>query len=253
MGLAAYVHCGCWAGGLAGPPPAGPIGFGADGRLGLLEPWTAETEEAHFAVEDWLQNGCAHERMQLISEYLGSGAGHLRRALLEAGGANFPALLAYLPTRTHDGCIPAGEVPRVLAELDLFEKEARLPDEAVLVDEASGTVLFSRGFDVGRYFIGVDEDGFFVRDTRVDPPVELFRATRFEQQALPGDELELSGDGRTVRLSSRKPFADFLPTTPRRLVAEVRSRTGADFAHLLGMLRRLGAASVTTGSPVTWT
>ncbi|GIF20503.1 hypothetical protein BJ973_001593 [Actinoplanes tereljensis] len=249
MGIDAYVHCGCWRDGLATPPAVGPVGFDEYGRLGLLAEWTRDTAEAHGEVEHWLSTGCAHEDMTVAREHLGSGTRHLARALREAG---LPVLLRRLPV-TNDGFIPAEEVPQVLAELEVFESEARLPDEIVLVVEAGDTVLGDGRFTGPRYRGGTDEDGFFVLDAREDPPVTVFRATRFEQRALPGGELELTGENGTVRLAGMTPFASFLPTTPRWLAVEVRTRSGADFAHVLGMLRRLCAASLTTGSPVTWT
>ena len=259
MGVGAYVYCRCWQDGLATPPPAGPIGFDEDGRLGLLTPWDIGIAAEHDAVDNWLRHGCPHENMQFASEDLGAWAGvrTFQQTLREAGGANFPTLLRYLP-ETNDGWIPAAEVTRVLAELESFESRARLTDEIVLVDEATGDALYAyvesyHGvFIWGHYNVGVGPDGFFVRDNRVDPSVTLFRATRFEQRVLPDGELEFTGDGQVVRLAMT-PIANYLPVPPQRLAVQVRPRSAADFAYTLEMLRRLCAASLTTGNPVNWT
>lgn len=257
MGVEAYVHCRCWQDGLATPPPCGPVGFDSDGRLALLEPWDDSTAAAHADVENWLRHGCPHEDMELVYEGLGSWSGvrYFQQMLREAGGSHFPTLLRYLP-QTNDGCIPAAEVPRVLAELDHFEHRARLTDEIVLVDEATGDALHSyiesyRGvFIWGRYQVGIDPDGFFVLDGDGEPPATLFRATRFEQRVLPGGDLEFTGDGQTARVAMT-PIAGYLPEPPRQLAVRVRPRAAADSAHL-GILRRLCAASLATGNPVAW-
>ncbi|MFD0973792.1 hypothetical protein [Plantactinospora endophytica] len=259
MGVGAYVYCRCWQDGLAIPAPVGPVGIDQDGRLGLLKLWDRSNADEHGAVEDWLRHGCPHEDMRFAHEDVGAWAGVriFQQTLREAGTSNFPRLLSYLP-RTNDGWIPAAEVPAVLTELDYFENRARLPDKIVLVDEATGDGLYSyiegcRGVFVwGRdYDLGVDPDGFFVVDKRVDPPVTLFRTVRFEQRVLPGGELEFADSGRTVRLEMT-PIAGYLPVPPQRLAVQVRPGSAADFAYLLGVLRRLCAASLTTGNPVNW-
>ncbi|WP_203829839.1 hypothetical protein [Actinoplanes palleronii] len=260
MGVSAYVHCRCWKDGLAPAPPVGPVGFDEDGRLGLLEPWSRETANAHGDVEHWLEHGCPHDHMQIRREEIGSWAGIriFQQALRAAGAADFPVLLRYLP-ETNDGWIPADEVPRVLAELDHFENGARLADEVVLVDEASGDALHSYVAGHGGVFIwgrdlhiGVDPDGFFVLDRTTEPPGTLFRAACFEQRVLPGGELELTGEGHSVRLAMT-PIANYLPTPPQRFTVQVRPRSAADFDHLLGMLRRLCAAALSTDNPIHWT
>ncbi|MEU4239801.1 hypothetical protein [Actinoplanes sp. NPDC026619] len=258
MGVSAFVHCRCWRDGVAvAPPGIGPIGFDESGRLGLLVPWSRDNADEHGAVEDWLRNGCSHPDMEFLDEQIGAWAAvhYLAEALVGAGAANFPVLLRHLP-KTNDGCIPAAAVPAVLAELDFFESSARLADEIVLVDEATGDALYGylkrhHGvFSWGRYDFGVDPAGFFVVD-RAEPPVTLFRAMRFEQRVLPGGELELTGDGRQVRLATT-PVAGFLPVPPQRLAVRVRPRSAADF-RLVAVLRRLGAAALTTGNPIGWT
>jgi hypothetical protein len=258
MGVQAYVYCRCWQDGLAVPPPVGPVGFDEDGRLGLLEPWDRSNADQHGDVEHWLEHGCPHEDMKFLREEIGAWAGvrYFQQALREADGSAFPTLLRYLP-KTNDGWIPAAEVPAVLAELDHFEHRARLSDEIVLVDEATGDAFYSyiksyRGvFSWGHYNLGVGPDGFFVVDNRADPPATVFRARRFEQRVLPGGELELTGDGQSVRLATT-PIASYLPVPPRRLAVQVRARSAADFARTVGTLRRLCAASLATGNPVNW-
>jgi hypothetical protein len=74
------------------------------------------------AVDEWLKTGCAHEDMEFASEPIGAWTGVrlLQQALREAGEADFPTLLRYLP-ETNDGWIPAAEVSAVVTELDHFE------------------------------------------------------------------------------------------------------------------------------------
>ncbi|WP_212988789.1 hypothetical protein [Actinoplanes auranticolor] len=258
MGVEAYVYCRCWQDGVAAPAPAGPIGFDEEGRLGLLTPWDRSVADEYATVADWLRHGCSHKDMEFAEEPLGSWAGvrYFQQALREAGESHFPTLLRYLP-ETNDGCIPAAEVAFVLAELDHFEKRARLPDEVVLVDEATGEAMYGyieayHGvFIWGRYNVGVDPDGFFVVDMRVDPAVTLFRASRFDQRVLSGGELEFSGDGRTVRLEL-PPIGGQSPVPPQRLAVRTATRPAADFARMVATLRRLCAASLATGNPVNW-
>ncbi|GAA4608407.1 hypothetical protein BJY16_006828 [Actinoplanes octamycinicus] len=258
MTLDAFVYCRCWQDGLAVPPPVGPVGFDEDGRIGLLAPWSRETADAHDAVDEWVRHGCAHEGMELADEHLGawSGVRSFEQALREAG--SFGTLLGVMP-RSNGGQIPVAAVPRVVAELDHFERAARLTDQTVLVDEGSGRPLYSYIESYGGVFIlgpdqevGVDPHGFFVVDKTASSPTVRFRAMRFSQRVLPGGYLELAADGQLLRLEM-SPIGSFLPEPPQHFAVESRPRTAADYSFIVGALRRLCAASLTTGNPVMWT
>jgi hypothetical protein len=259
MGLDAFVYCRCWQDGLAAPPPVGPVGFDEEGYLGLRVPWEGN-EDAHMAVETWLTRACPHERMEQAREHVSNWAGlrMFQQALEEVGWSRFPVLHSGLP-RANGGFLPTQQASLVLAELDVFQSVARLEDEVVLVDEATGRVLMSyvaayEGVMMlgPGYRAGVDPDGFFVLDPEGYPPAVLFRAIRFSQQPLPGGEVELVGDGRTVRVSMPL-VGEHDPVPPRWLAVESRPRTPEYFDYVVEPLRRLCEASVQTGNPVMWT
>ena len=141
-----------------------------------------------------------------------------------------------------------------LAELELFRRVARLDDEVVLVDEATGRVLMTyvaahEGVMMlgPGYRAGVDPDGFFVLDPAVDPPTTLFRARRFSQQPLPTGEVEFAGGGPTARVSM-SPVGEHDPVPPQWLAVRSRARTPGYFDYIsIAPVRPAG--STTTRSP----
>ncbi|MBU8855984.1 MULTISPECIES: hypothetical protein [unclassified Micromonospora] len=237
MGLDAFVYCRCWQDDLTTPCPIGPVGYDEDGWLALLR--TGEYDGvADNAFYSWMSgDACAHRHMALVSEGVSNWAGVrlFQQALRAAGEHRFPTLAAALPD-ANGGSLPADRAAAVLAELDAFAGTARISDEVELIDEATGRVLMQyvesyRGvFMFGPGFqAGVDPDGFFVLD-RADPPVTLFRAVRFGQ----------------------RPVGEHGEPPPERLAVRTCSRSSGDFAYIVEPLRRLCAASVTTGNPVMW-
>ncbi|MEV0398183.1 hypothetical protein [Polymorphospora rubra] len=257
MGLDAYVYCRCWQDGLATPPPVGPVGLDEEGYLDLLLPWEGN-EDAHTAFDTWVERACPHEQMEQAGERVSNWAGlRLFQQTLEAAGwSHFPTLHAGLPS-ANGGWMPAEQAARVLDELEFFAHRARIEDEVVLVDEATGRELMTYvaaycGVTMlgPGYRAGVDPDGFFVLDPDADPPVTLFRASRFEQRVLPDGQVEFTGGGTTARVAM--PPIGERRTPPPRLRVESRPRTAADFDYVVGALRRLCEASVATGNPVMW-
>ncbi|MFF0177430.1 hypothetical protein [Micromonospora profundi] len=256
MGLDAFVYCRCWQDGLATPCPIGPAGYDEDGYLALLQPWKGN-QAAHDAFGTWLAEACPHELMEQASEHVSNWAGVrlFQQALRAAGAERFPTLATAMPD-ANGGSLPADRAAVALAELDAFAHTARIADEVELIDEATGRVLmqyvevYHGVFMFGPAFqAGVDRDGFFVLD-RADPPVTLFRATRFSQRPLPGDRVEFTAGGRTV--VAMRPVGEHGGPLPERLAVRTRSRSGDDFAYIVEPLLRLCAASVATGNPVMW-
>lgn len=258
MGLDAFVYCRCWQNGLTAAPPVGPAGFDEDGYFDLLLPWDGN-EEAHAAFLAWLINACPHDEMELASERLSNWSGYrlFQRALETAGWEHFPTLHAELP-EANGGFMPAAKAAEVLKELDLFESRARIEEETVLADEATGEPVMThvpayQGVMMlgPGYRAGVDPDGFFVLDPGADPPATLFRAARFEQRVLDSGEVEFTGGGQTVRVAM-PPVGGHETSLPHRLVVRQRSRSPADFSYIVAPLRRLCEASVASGNPVMW-
>lgn len=197
--------------------------------------------------------------MEQVSERVANWAGLrlFQQALRAAGRANFPTLHDVLPN-TNDGSVPSEQAALVLAELDLFDTRARAGDETVLVDEATGAAVMTyvAAYDgvsmMGPgYHAGVDPDGFFVRDPGTEPPVTLFRAARFSQRVLPGDEVEFTAGRQRVRVAM-PPVGARAGEPPERLRVATRPQPTTDFAYIVGPLRMLCKASVETGNPVMW-
>ncbi|BCY08621.1 hypothetical protein [Actinoplanes sp. L3-i22] len=254
MGLDAYVNCRCWQDGLITAPPPGPAGLDEDGFFGLLLPYEGN-EDAHHEFWSWQTRACPHPQMEVATERVANWAGVrlFQQTMAAAGGEHFPTLRAELPNANGGSTGPAAAA-LILAELDYFEHEARLPDEVVLLDEATGELLmrYIAAYDgvmmLGPDFrAGVDPGGFFV-NAPSDPPVTLFRATRFTQRILDDKRVELTGAGRSTVL----PIMP-LGSPAEHLVVQTRPQSASEWDHLLGALRRLCAASIETGNPLMWT
>jgi hypothetical protein len=248
MGLSGFVYCRCWKdAGLDGA-----IGFDEDGWLELLKP---EDPLARW----WFQTGCEHEGFTVAWADLGSLSGQrfMRQACEAIGWSLLPTLREVLPT-TNDGLIPVDDVPAVLSELDLFESQVSTIEETVLVDEATGDAIYgcigAHGSVFGMYGAlqaGIDPDGFFVRDSAAEPPVEVFRSKRFTQRALDDGMVEFTGGSGPVRLPLFL-VGSVLPVTPERLVAVTRPQRPEDWTYRLALLRDLCEAALATGNPVKW-
>ncbi|MET8837227.1 hypothetical protein ABZV78_25380 [Micromonospora sp. NPDC004540] len=258
MGLDGFVYCRCWQDGLATPCPVGPVGFDEDGHLALLQPWEGNSA-AHHTFYAWMSgDACPHPLMEQSSEGLSNWTGVrlFQQALRSAGKARFPTLAAGLPD-DNGGWLSAEHAAAALAELDAF-RGSRIADEVVLIDEATGRevmphVEVHRGvfmFGPG-WQAGVGPGGFFVVGTDVDPPVTLFRATRFTQRVMPDGRIEFVAEGMRAILATRPVGGHGLPP-PERLAVRTRTRSADDFAYIVSPLRRLCAASVATGNPVMW-
>ncbi|KUL40042.1 hypothetical protein [Actinoplanes awajinensis] len=246
MGLDAWVHCRCWQDGLV-VPPAGPVVL--DGGVLVLQLPYSGNAAAHHAFSGWKTDACPHPGMNLADERVSNWSG--LRLFQQALGGNFPTLRAELPDANGGGDTSPERAAPILAELDRFERTAGATDETVLVDEATGRVVMKYVAAYHGVFMldpdhraGVDPDGFFV----VDPPRTLFRATRFTQRVLTGGDVELTaGEQRAV--IAMTPLGS--PPAEHLAVAS-RPRSATDFAHLIGALRRLCAASIETGNAITW-
>jgi hypothetical protein len=270
VGLDAFVYCRCWQDGIAAPPPCAPelVGLDEDGWLGLLLPYEGN-EAAYWAVYDWVHSGCVHKEMQYASEHVSNWSGYrsFQDALRHAGPSHFRTLLAELPD-TNDGQTSAEAAARALADLDYFAEHARLDDLVVLIDEATGDVLIEyieayqgeKILDRG-HRVGVDPDGFFVRDPRTDPATTVFRSMRFRQRPVGEDRVEFTdesgaplGNGRRVVEVAISPIGSHREKElPQRLRVETRPQTAADFGYITGPLRAIFRASVEIGNPVRWT
>ncbi|MEU4160546.1 hypothetical protein [Actinoplanes sp. NPDC026670] len=248
MGLGGIVNCRCWKdAGLDGP-----IGFDEDGWFDLLD----STDPVAYR---WYEAGCEHRDFSLAHEDLGSWGGQsaVRQTCTEIGWDLLPTLRAVLPT-TNDGWIPVADVPAVLAELDVFESRAGMVTETVLVDEETGQGIYSCvaanlsiiGWNRALQ-AGIDQDGFFVRSTRLIPRT-VFRATRFTQRELRGGRVEFAGDQGTARLRLFL-VGHVMPVTPSRLAVVTRNQSADGWSHWIGSMRRLCAAALATGNPVKWT
>ncbi|WP_433282070.1 hypothetical protein [Micromonospora sp. CA-244673] len=258
MGLDAFVYCRCWQDGLATPCPVGPVGFDEDGHLALLQPWEGNTA-AHHTFDAWMSgDACPHPLMEQSSEAVANWTGVrlFQQALRSAGTARFPILATCLPD-DNGGSLPAEQAAAALAELDAF-RDSRIADEVVLVDEATGREVMQHVEDYRGVFMygpgwhaGVDPGGFFVVGADVDPPVTLFRATRFTQRVMPDGRVEFVAEGSRATVAIRPVGEHGLPP-PERLAVRTRGRSAGDFAYIVEPLRRLCAASVATGNPVIW-
>lgn len=285
MGLDAYVHCRCWQDGLTPPPPAEPVGFDAEGALGLQLPVEGHEAE-HDAVDLWLVDACRHELMEYAREPIASWGGvRLLQQSLEPLASSFPVLSAHLP-RANGGSIPAADADAILAELDAFEAMPQVGQRTALVEEPTGEELMTyiAAYDGVRilnrqYRAGVDPFGFFVLDTDTDPPTTLFRSARFRQRAIAPELVEFIGDGNPVRVpippiqrdgAHRSGSPGVLDgglhggshgglrgglhggPPPERLVVRTTPLSGDHFGYIIGPLRRICLASVAIGNPVVW-
>ena len=178
-----------------------------------------------------------------------------RTALETVGWQHFPTLEAELPE--DEGTMPAASAAKALAELRHFTEQIAVGRNARLVDEDTGAELWTHApsnggvFALGpTYRIGIDFDGFFVRDPRTDPATELFRAMRLTQRAVEtGVEFD---DGRNRVTVARRPLAGTDDAPPTRLAVVVRTETPADYSSIVDALARIFRASADSGIPVKW-
>jgi hypothetical protein len=183
-----------------------------------------------------------------------------QQALAATGLDLFPQLHRSLPD-ANGGIVPAPAAVEMRRELDRF-KNALPTSVPALVDARSGRVVWRRidvydGIQIlsGRAHahIGIDVDGFFVRDATTH--AELFRSTHFRKRR--GAYVTILQDMRTgeeLRLESSLAFGedDDSEAGLAEFVVQEATLVPADFDFILNALMKLTDASVATGNPIRW-
>lgn len=253
MGLGAYVRCRCWQDGLATPPFDAPVVIDDEGYLDIEVPWEGN-QDLYSAFLEWQAHGCPHKEMEAASEHIANWSGYRRftDALERVGWEHFPMLWVELP-ESNGGNVPAPAAADALVELSRFAELPSIGTNARLVDEDTGAQLWSSVpsydgvFAMGPdYSMGVDLDGFFVRESAG----EVFRANRFRQRDVDGGVEFDDGTRRVV--VSRQPLSADLEVVPDRLAVIVGDELPSDYDYIVGPLTRIFRASVETGNPVMW-
>lgn len=268
MGLDAFVPCRCWRDGrLSTPPPVDPSLIRMDeeeGFIDLVMPYEGH-EDLHHRMDDWRANAaCPHEEMELVSDRISnwSGVGWFRKAIDEAGEERFPVLVSRLP-RTNGGFLEPEEAAAMLSELRDLAESTDLGTRTLLVGEGSDRPIFhypgsGRGvFGLGacfRFRTGLDPEGFLVEDMEADPPVELFRSSRFSQEEVGEGEVRFTALDHDGHLTVPWPY--LLGESGRRPPKVLRVREAAltveDVRYIVNPLITVCQAAVDTNARVHW-
>lgn len=283
MGLDASVMCTCFAEGKAAALPLGlPVEMDEHGFLRLAQPCNGN-EENYKRFDLWMETACPHPMMNLASDLISwPGLRIFQQTLVSAGAQHFPALLRELPAGNNSSSTAAASAAVMLQELEFFSGDADLGLRTSLVNTATGGEIYEsisayEGTQViapDGLAIGIDDDGFFVRQTVDGIAKVLFRSVTFEQVVVATDEngrprlVEyvdiVSGqrfrsdlviadrdprgpDGRLVNDKGRPRFEPVL-----RLHATTRKQAAVDFDYILAPLQKLCSASSATGNPLRW-
>jgi hypothetical protein len=262
VGLDAFVHCRCWQDGLAPLPSSldGVVGFDEEGWLSLLP--EHDDDERYGTFVHWRKSSCPHDAMRIANEHVSNWGGYrlFQAALADAGWDHFPTLRSELPN-ANGGQTDAKQAALMFAELDHFSRRTDLPDDVVLLDEATGDVVMEHigAYDgvlmLGPgYRAGIDPEGFFVLDPDTDPRATVFRSMRFRQEVLGDKRVRFSDDERTVEVDM-PPVGERpgVARQPERLRLGSRPRDPARYADIVETLQLLCRASVQTRNPVLWT
>lgn len=283
MGLSAYVNCACYRRGKTKPFPLPEwitrFRFDIEGVLGLDLPYEG-FEHEHDTVQDWMQQACEHDDMELLSLQLSNWTGYLAflQSLTQIGWKLFPILKQELP-RSTGGFTSAPMALRMLRELDLFSKLVVRTRNAFLLNTLDKQIIqeylvatkgvFVMNRDAG-YRMGVDPRGFFIehRDPEDDDLWhEKFRAVQFEQRVFKREEtgrplhVEFYCAETETRFATDTPLIQYemmgagkliMPHYPTAMHVELRQMDAEYFAYILDPLRKICHASVCSGNPIVW-
>jgi hypothetical protein len=287
MRFYATVMCNCWKLGLTTEPPfpRDCVQLDQNGYLNLRPEFDNKDYWSPFL--DWIQNCCAHQRMDYASEYISNGTGHtfFRQALERAGAELFPVLCAEL-SKAYGGQTYSAQSKLALIELERFKQLPSLGQDAALVDE-SGYVLFEHiaARYKGVFFrdmrsdgegvdIGIGESEFFIKDRKTH--ADIFRARRVRQTLLDcrTEDTRYKGRVEFLNLDSGATCTTTTALTrgpipwpdgrmqndqrqlqfiyPTEFHVEIRNCSPSSFEYILQPLLKIFAASVETGNPVRW-
>ncbi|MCA9041782.1 MAG: hypothetical protein KDA65_15620 [Planctomycetaceae bacterium] len=272
MGLDATVMCTCFQEGKAEPAfPREWLVVDEEGYLNLTP--EQDNPRNNSLLNHFLETGCPHARMEYASERISNWSGYrsFQGVLRTLGMEKFPVLQQELPM--NNGGITLSEQCTVaLEELDRFMSFPRTTSTPALYEGETGKLLYKYIEDYEGVFIwsgsdqsemGVDHDGFFVRDREGNI---LFRSQRFLQHhrskrdwffrkriLYTWNDLDtgkayttstplkyMSGEGQT---NSEKPFEYYTGEA---------EETPDDFDYAVEPLRIVFKAALVTGNPVRW-
>ncbi|NUS43764.1 MAG: hypothetical protein HOQ24_08775 [Mycobacteriaceae bacterium] len=263
MGMDAYVPCRCWGDGLASPPPVPRewVELTETGEVQLATPELRGEAEVH-AFDRWQQGeACSHRHMAAEVQRIGNWGGYraFQEALELVGAEHFPVLGTELP-QSNAGSMNPDSAALALGELAYFREHAHRARQTRLLDDMSGECLTTyiaayEGIAIwdgsaGRV-VGVDPDGFFVREADVD----RFRAMRLIQEPIgPGLLRLVDLDRPAVATELRSEpfhfgqFGDY----SRRLRVETVPVDADEYDYALDGLAAVCHAAVQTRNHVIW-
>jgi len=191
-------------------------------------------------------------------------------ALEQLGGASsFPILSEQFP-EGEEGFTPPDKAALMLEELQRFNSQQSLIQQAVLVDSERGGDV-SKGSNVlggalttdrlTGYDLGFNEEGFFVRD-RWELNRILFRAMRVEQRLINPEQHQveyLDRDNEETRFLCNTPFGksvmgeDGLPRMMLKFFhVEMRPAAPNRFNYITDPLARILEDAVAKEQPIEW-
>lgn len=281
MGLDAVVACNCYRQGKTKPFPLpeyeNQFGIDADGRWGLLLPYSSETDLLHKTLYIWGRDACEHEGMVYMRERVSNWSGYrlFQQALDRIGWEHFPTLKQELP-EANGGFMPATSAGSMLRELEYFGTQRQV--ELSLVNAETNEVLRDyveayRGVFMmdGKHGveIGFDRNGLFIT-AGTDKQVR-FRAMRLEQWVFepgkPDGKVEFYNADTEERFVCHTSIRVEIPwpdgrwtndddkvnwAYPRLMEVVEREVGPEQYDYIVQPLIRLCKASVETGNPVAW-
>lgn len=267
LGLDASVMCNCFRDGKTSPPPVPRewLHIDHEGYLNLLPEHDTNRNWGKF--HKWMEACCAHPKMIFVYETISNwpGVRLFQEACDQIGWQRFPVLKAALPSG-NGGLMPAADCRQALTELDDFAARGGIGEKTVLVNSATGDVLYEYIVAYDGVFlrtgnswfnIGLDELGLFAIE--IKSGCKLFRATRLRQFTPDGSPIRDGTDDvvwENLETGNRFEAGIAIPgyegEYPFEMHVEQRPRSVEEFAEIVRALRAVFTAAVETGNPVRW-
>ena len=276
MSYSAFVVCNCYQKGkTAEPPHKEYIKFDEDGLYldipnGLWDKNQKKVLQMDSDFDNWKNNACEHEEMELCYEYLSNtlGMGEFREVIERLGGKEkFPILSKFLPN-ANGGTLPAEYAPKALKEIDEFEKQ-KLDENRILLFEISTNEL-KASINAETYLIfvftaynknnyGIDKDGFFIleniKENGQEASYVVFRSKSFVQKYISKDKFQfidkktnnsfMCNVGLHPHESNPKEEYEFL-------IKENTVKITDEYKYMTEPLKKLTKASIESGNPIHW-
>lgn len=276
MSYSAFVVCNCYQKGKTTEPPYKEyIKFDEDGLyLDIPNDLWNENEKKVLQMDsefdNWKNNACEHEEMELCYEYLSNtlGMGEFKGVIERLGGKEkFPILSKFLPT-ANGGTLPANFATEALNEINEFEKQKLNENRILLFEISTNELKATVNADTYLIFVftaynknnyGIDKDGFFilenVKENGQEVSYVVFRSKNFIQKYISKEKFQfidkktnhnfICNVGLHPHESNPKKEYEFL-------IKENTVKITDEYKYMTEPLKKLIKASIESGNPIHW-